>query len=260
MAPEVRLVQSPLGYFEVNPKPSPEELAAYYADRYYSAGRERSQYAYAYTPDELEHHRLVADETLRYVGSGPGRVYEVGFGEGFALAAFQDHGWDVGGIDFTSDGLETHNPALRDRVDIGDVFEELDRLTGSGRQFDVVLCNNVLEHVLDPERLATSLLGLVAPAGICRIVVPNDGSFLQREIVRRGYAEPDFWVRYPDHLNYFTVESLAAVLTASGWEIVDLLGSFPPATTSRCANAAGTVTSRASPSSSRSRSGGWTRS
>ncbi|MBV8461678.1 MAG: class I SAM-dependent methyltransferase, partial [Acidimicrobiales bacterium] len=157
----------------------------------------------------------------------PGRVFEIGFGEGFELAELERRGWKISGVDFTDEGARMQNPDILDRVVVGDVFDVLDDLVKADAQFDLLICNNVLEHVPDPERLAESAAKLVTPEGVARFVVPNDGSVLQKAVVDAGAAPDQFWVRFPDHLNYFTTETAPLLLHAAGWEVVDVLGAFP---------------------------------
>jgi SAM-dependent methyltransferase len=220
------LVERPGGWFTFEPKPTAEALAAYYNDKYFGPGH-GGQYAHGYTDEELEHKGLAAAEAERVWGRGPGRLLEVGVGEGFFLDGFARRGWEVQGVDFTDDGLKAFFPELRDRVRIGDAFALLDSLIAREEQFDLVACNNVIEHVLDPEGLLQRLRRIVAKDGLLRIAAPNDGSWLQREIVGRGLAAPDFWVALPDHLNYFDADSLPRVLQMNGWSVAELLGEFP---------------------------------
>lgn len=226
-AQRIELTRTPLGYLEVNPKPTSAALEAYYRDRYFMGKGERSQYSRTYSTEEIEHAALAVDEILARSRPEPGRAYEVGCGEGFILEGLRNQGWQVRGVDVTLDGVEMHNPELRDVVDVADVFQHIDEMLDADQRFEVVVCNHVLEHVIDPVSLAGKLIHLLTDDGICRFVVPNDGSVLQQEIVRRGMAAERYWVRYPDHLSYFTGESLATLLTSQGWQIIDLLAAFP---------------------------------
>lgn len=223
----IELTTAPLGYLELTPKPTGAELLAYYRDRYFTGNGERSQYSRTYSPEEIEHAALAVSEMLTYARSEPGRAYEVGCGEGFIMHGLRERGWQVRGVDATLDGIQMHNPDLVDVVDVGDVFDHIDSMVDAGERFELVVCNHVLEHVIDPVNLAAKLGRLLTDDGICRVVVPNDGSVLQREVVRRGLAAEQYWVHYPDHLSYFTNHTLTRLLTSQGWHIVDLLSTFP---------------------------------
>ncbi|MGH3608041.1 MAG: class I SAM-dependent methyltransferase [Pseudonocardiaceae bacterium] len=227
MEDRIRLVPTRWGFLEVSPKPSPSEVAEYYHNKYYSSDRVSSVYAATYTAEELKHKRLFVDELLHHASAFAGRAYEVGYGEGFVLRGLSERGWEISGIDFTADALKTHNPELLPRLSVGNVLEHLEDLCRSGERYEVVVCSNVLEHVLDPEALARSLVRLTSPTGVCCFVVPNDGSIIQAEAVKRGMAEEQFWMCYPDHLSYFTLDTLENLLTDCGWAVTAALATFP---------------------------------
>ena len=163
------LVEKPEGYFEISPRPSSEELAAYYRDKYFGSRDGRTPYAHGYTPEELAHKRLQPAETERVWGKAPGRMLEVGVGEGFSLEYFLARGWDARGLDFTDDGVREFFPHLSERLVLGDAFTLLDQVIAGGETFDLVICNNVLEHVIDPMGLLDRLKAIVAPGGLARI-------------------------------------------------------------------------------------------
>jgi 2-polyprenyl-3-methyl-5-hydroxy-6-metoxy-1,4-benzoquinol methylase len=221
------LVEMPEGYFEIAPRPTSAELAAYYRDKYFGATHGATPYAHGYTAEELEHKRLQPAETERIWGRPAGTMLEVGVGEGFSLDYFRQRGWDARGLDFTDDGVRAFFPDLTAHLALGDAFALLDEVIAAGETFDLVICNNVLEHVIDPVGLIRRLRAIVAPEGMARIAVPNDGSWLQDQIVARGHADPRFWLAPPDHLNYFNTDSLPRTMIAHGWEVVEHLGEFP---------------------------------
>jgi len=217
-----------LGFFEAHPRPSAQELKRYYEDAYFRRNAARNQAPYAYTDEEIAHREITVDETQHACGMRAGRMLEIGVGEGFFLESFHRRGWEVRGLDFSADELKLRFPQLASLVQVGDVFELIaSNAAFAAGQFDLVACNNVLDHVLDPLALAGQLRRLLAPGGVCRIAVPNDGSWLQREVVRRGLADDAFWVAYPDHLNYFDEASLRALLGEAGWQVDSVYGEFP---------------------------------
>lgn len=225
-----RLRRHPLGFLEAVDRPSPEELGAYYADTYYQAGQ--GSFRRSYSDEELHVIRLrVRQRAARAIAllghDRPGALLDVGCGEGFVLAEFARSGWDVVGMDFSTAGVEAMNPEMADRVTQGDVFDLLDAAVASGRTYDLIWLGNVLEHVLDPVALLGALRRLVGPGGLLVATVPNDGSAYQEALLETGAVDRRFWIAIPDHMSYFTADTLRGTAAATGWDTLDILGDFP---------------------------------
>jgi 2-polyprenyl-3-methyl-5-hydroxy-6-metoxy-1,4-benzoquinol methylase len=218
------------GWRMAQPRPTPEELKAFYANEYFQASH--GTYAADYSATERAHRDLIAHLLLfaakaARAGAEGGRFLEVGCGEGWLLAAAQAAGFDVSGLDFSDDGLRRFHPGLLDRATFGDAFENLERLIEAGAQFDVIAMEHVLEHVLEPERLLQRLPRLIAPGGVCAITVPNDYSPLQLAAREAGHVDREFWLAPPQHLNYFDARSLKTLLDRLGFETRLAYASFP---------------------------------
>lgn len=225
-----RLRRHSYGFFEAARKPSSQELADYYANLYYQ--NEKGSYRKEYSQEELRFFDVKAGQRLAIVngfrdGKGPGTLLDVGCGEGFSMAFMRRAGWAVHGIDHSIEGVSAMNPELAGCVEAGDLFRLLEGHGQRENRFDVVLLNNVLEHVPDPVALLSMLRKVVGPGGVLVVTVPNDFSDLQESLYASGDIPERFWIALPDHLAYFSAESLATTAAATGWRCLDMVSDFP---------------------------------
>ena len=222
------LTKNALGFWEVEQKPTEAELKEYYASKYYQEAQ--GSYELDYSASELEH--FEAKLRLRWSViedrfSDPGTVLDVGCGEGYALAFFNRMGWSVRGLDYSRAGIVSKNPEVANKLLEGDVFQLLAAENTSGARYELIWLQNVLEHVLDPVALMTSLRQLVKPGGVLVVTVPNDFSQLQLQALEQDHIDKPFWIALPDHLSYFSRDSLQNIGKATGWNCIDVLGDFP---------------------------------
>lgn len=224
-----KIIQHPLGYWEISEKPTLHELQEYYANKYYQ--EPRGSYELEYSPEELLFFRAKLEQRWaviqRYCSKKTGQLLDVGCGEGYTLAFFRELGWSVTGLDFSAAGIRTKNPGCLDALVTGDIYQLLASESLSGKTYDLIWLQNVLEHVIDPLGLLTSIRSLVSADGIAVVTVPNDCSITQRAALELHHIEKAFWVAPPDHLNYFEPKSLQNAARATHWQCLDILGDFP---------------------------------
>lgn len=225
------LVVHPDGWRTVSPKPTPEELSAFYAKEYFQ--KSHGPYDQSYTEAELRHRDLIARVLLRAVEIGRsgsaqgGRLLEVGCGEGWFLAAAKAAGYAVQGLDFSEDALRRFHPELLSSVRFGDAFEGLDRLIDEGAAVDVCVIEHVLEHVLDPEALLGRLRRILRPGGVAAISVPNDFNPIQMALRASGRLGRDVWVVPPEHISYFNTDNLPRLVERCGFQVRLAYSGFP---------------------------------
>ena len=220
------------GFYELVEKPSPSELKQYYAEKYYQDSS--SSYERQYATDEVEYFKnklqqkyLAALKLLQGTEKESLRFLDVGAGEGWALSFFKTKGCECTGLDYSNFGCKSHNPDCLEDLVVGDIYENLEKLLQQNRRFDLILLDNVLEHVLDPLALLESLRGLADDHCLLIIEVPNDFSHLQNYLLEGNYIPEPFWVVRPDHISYFNREGLIAIGQEAGWLSKYELGDFP---------------------------------
>ena len=92
--------------------------------------------------------RLVESESLF---DATRRLFDLGCGNGSVAAALATDGYEVSGVDPSTDGIAQANkayPAIR--LEVGSGYDDLKNRFG---QFPCVYCLEVIEHVYDPRRL-----------------------------------------------------------------------------------------------------------
>lgn len=224
------LQKNKLGYHEITNKPSVDELSLYYQDKYYQEAK--GSYELTYTNSEIDYFNARLSRIHYLVNQNQPSEHrrtllDVGCGEGFALAYFARENFEVSGLDFSSAGVCQQNPDFADCVETGDLFHLLEKDSLSNNKYDVVLLQNVLEHVLDPIALLKSIKELLEPTGLAVITVPNDFSLTQKSLLAKGCIDREFWVCPPDHLSYFNCQSLQEILHHCDFVVRDLISDFP---------------------------------
>ena len=225
-----QLKKHSLGFWQLAEPPSIQDLGLYYANSYYQ--NQKSNYRHSYSEFEkevlLKKINRHLDKALSIAAEAIGsRALDVGCGEGFVLRELRDRGFQVTGIDFSVAGVQRMNPDLARFVEQGEIDQVLRKYVQNRRVFDLIWVDHVLEHVLDPATLLAHLRTLLANSGVMVVSVPNDGTRFQEKLLEKGIIQSRWWIAPPDHISYFTLESLEALARANGFESRSPEGSFP---------------------------------
>jgi len=154
-------------------------------------------------PHEIEEIGLIYHNLIANVGVPGKEVLEVGCNTGFILKGLNDLGYSVTGTDLSATALGVaKNTYHLDSMHLSE-FPPEDK---AGR-FDVLIASHVIEHVLDPKQFVERCAHFVKKGGIFIIRTPNVDSIGIR--IFKGHY-PVFCP--PIHLNYFSVDTLSAVL------------------------------------------------
>lgn len=136
-------------------------------------------------------------------GGPPTAVLDAGCGDGinlqFLTRLTKKHGWSsrVVGIDYSP--LRVGRARMTRGAAI--VRGSLTALALGDCTFDVVLCNQVLEHVPNDHTALSELRRVLRPGGLLIVGVPNEGSWLA---TLRNRALQRSILRSTDHVNMYT--------------------------------------------------------
>ena len=189
-----------------------------------SAAREKASYADDYYGGGFSKFDG-AIQTLREVSAGrrarelnrffpqPGRVVDIGCGEGLFLESMKNLGWTVEGCEIGKRAADRAEERLSQPIHRGQ-FETLPR---KKQPWDVVMLWHVLEHVENPELLLQDIAADVPDNGLMVIGIPNAASW-QASL----FGPHWFHLDPPRHLYSLRLEHLRSLAERAGWEVTDV--------------------------------------
>jgi len=229
MKNDFELIKNEHGFYQVSPTPSEEEITKFYAEEFYTGeyknfndsslevqvndkeffqGRWQNIYE-----NFIEIKKKLSKETT---------MLDIGCGWGLALQYFQSKGIECYGFDPAIEavdygkkkGLNLKHAGLQSM----DVF--------NGKKFDIITMLNVLEHLSNPVLALRQIKKILKKDSILVIDVPNDFNDFQTT-GRNIHNLKDWWVAPPNHLNYFSRDSLVKLLEYLDFEVKICEASFP---------------------------------
>ena len=192
----------------LDPKPSAEELTAFYPETYWwerapsSAGR----LAELYRQIVLSDHVWFASQAIRREGP----VLDVGCGGGSFLHAIGKKGHAVYGSDISAKAART----TLAQYGISTACASLPHLPFRDGSFALITMFHVLEHLPDPLAALEAVWGLLAPGGRIVVQVPNAACW-QMLLLGERWSGLDI----PRHLIDFRAEDLEGLLEHCGFEV-----------------------------------------
>lgn len=201
------------------PQLSNEELGRYYSSTYYEDFMEWNEHEQGSLLMRLRERWRKWRTSLRggrppfgsVLSRRPGRVLDVGCGDGGLLQGFADQGWETVGLDpsatavaaVRSRGVEAHEGTLDDAP-------------WADGSFDAILFQHSLEHIPGPMRALEAAARLLAPGGVIAIAVPNWGCW-QKRLWRGRWAH----LELPRHQQHFSTFALRRATERVGLQPIE---------------------------------------
>jgi SAM-dependent methyltransferase len=157
-----------------------------------------------------------------------GKVLEIGCGTGNTLAYLKANNYCdwIGGVELFPDAA-TEAASKLDKVYGGNIEEmELPIEMGS---IDIILCLDVLEHLVNPEAVIQKLHKYLASGGVMVASIPNVRHFsvLFPLLFQNKWEYKDNGILDKTHLRFFVRETAINLMLSSGLELTNILHSIP---------------------------------
>ena len=216
------------GFIHLVNRPSQEQLDTFYRDEFFQI--HKPKYAQEEQKDIAWHRMMFADrleDFTELLGRKPESVLDIGCGTGLFLRWLSGEGIKrcVGiepNMQMCTLALANSSECVSGSIIQADSFHN----PPIAREFDVVVLQFVLEHVLDPETMIRQAVAHLKPDGILYVCCPNDFTDIQEQAAS-AIGKPFYWVHVPDHCNYFNFDSLEKLLTKCSLHPVLRDATFP---------------------------------
>jgi SAM-dependent methyltransferase len=191
-----------------NPRPTLEEISAYYQRGYWEdRGPIAANGAEPIRPASLDRGRFVVEWTQKYLGSVE-RVVEIGCGRGEILAYVRDH-LNCQALGVEPSRAQATTAAQRFALEV--LNATLNDVDLQGRKASALVLSHVVEHFHDPRAALIRCRDLLADGGWIFIEVPN----ILEPNRHKGLSK---WLAF-EHMYYFSVGTLSRVLAEAGFAV-----------------------------------------
>lgn len=212
------------GFIHINPIPSKQELQRIYEKEYYTTEKplfiERQL-------EDIEWWNIIFNDRYDFfedhLSEDRRKILDIGCGPGFFLKRGMERNWLGVGIEPSKQAAE-HARGLG--VNVLECFLEQADFKDNTDKFDVVHLSEVLEHSAEPLKVCKTSYSLLSEGGIICVIVPNDYNPFQI-VLSNSMGFERYWLAPPHHINYFTFDSLRALLEQAGFKILKKQSMFP---------------------------------
>lgn len=171
------------------------------------------------------------DRVRRTTGGRALRVLDAGCGDGINLVGLRrvlsenPQPWELFALD--SSAVRVARAAVPARAGKRILLGSVTTLPLQSASLDIVICNQVIEHVPGPEVAIDEIARVLRPGGVAVIGVPNEGCLLAQ---LRNHVFQRSILTATDHVNFFTRPSLLRLLGGHGFDVAEIRteGFFPP--------------------------------
>ena len=166
------------------------------------------------------YYQCTREEMLRFMPKDAETVLEVGCADGnFGYRLKEMGAREVWGVELVESAAERARRVL-DRVLVGDISELIDQLPAA--YFDLVVFNDVLEHMVDPFTVLARIKSRISPGGVVVSSIPNIRYYpaFRELLVHKTWEYEESGILDQTHLRFFTVKSIVNMYQRLGYEVL----------------------------------------
>jgi methionine biosynthesis protein MetW len=143
------------------------------------------------------------------------RILEVGCGNGRLLSRIEELGFDVLGIDVSSEAVQRcrEKGLTAERVDISAGLPYVE-------QFDICVSIEVIEHIFDAYHFLAQLNKSLNVDGLVVLSTPNFGYYLWRWQYLKGRSPTQ--IQNPFHIRFFSADHLSKLVNTQGFDVLSM--------------------------------------
>jgi ubiquinone/menaquinone biosynthesis C-methylase UbiE len=166
-------------------------------------------------------------EMLRFVPEDAATVLEVGCADGnFGRQLKEGRSREVWGVELVESAAQRAKRVL-DKVLVGDIADLIDQLPAN--YFDLVMFNDVLEHMVDPFSVLDRIKSRISGTGVVVSSIPNIRYYpvFRELLVHKTWEYEESGILDSTHLRFFTVKSIRNMYERLGYEVLSHEGINP---------------------------------
>jgi len=186
-----------------------------------------STHAHGYLWPTLK--KAVEQEEGQINRSGPLRVFDAGCGNGFVAGRLLEQGYRVAGCDASEMGISRAQDQYPEgSFEVASVYDDLAKRFG--RDWDLVVSSEVVEHLYSPRCFVNNIFQLLRPGGAFILSTPYHGYLKNLALALTGKLDNHFTVLWDGgHIKFWSYKTLAILLEEAGFVVTRFYGAgrFP---------------------------------
>lgn len=166
-------------------------------------------------------------EMLDFVPKDTKKILDCGCGEGYFANEAKNHfNAEVWGLEMDSSSAETAREKIHTVIQ-GDLAKTIAEIPSN--YFDCITFNDVLEHLVNPYEILTTIRGNLSKNGVVVCSIPNARYWrvFKKYVFGKDWKYEDNGVMDRTHLRFFTKKSIIEMFENLNYEVVTIKGLKP---------------------------------